>query len=86
MRTTIELTGSDFTQEAFERIQTFLRNKEKAVVKISILDDTSFPPKDTRAEYFNRLETFIKQADEGKVVSFTWDEFEAYSKQMFIEP
>lgn len=87
MNTTIELMSNEFNQEAFERIKSFLVNKSNAKISIFISDKPKdFPPKETREEYFNRLDKSIKNIEEGKSVTFTWDEFEAHTKQLLNEP
>ena len=87
MNTTIELMANEFNQEAFERIKSFLVNKSNSRISISITDKSkNFPPKETREEYFNRLDMSIKDIEGGKSITFTWDEFEALSKQLLNEP
>lgn len=86
MNTTIELMANEFNEEAFERIKSFLVNKSNSKIFISIRDKSKeFPPKETREEYFNRLDKSIKDVEEGKTITFTWDEFEVYSKQLLNE-
>ncbi len=83
MNTTIELMANEFNEEAFERIKSFLANKADSKIFISISDTSKdFPPKETREEYFNRLNKSIKDVEDGKGISFTWDEFEEYSKKL----
>lgn len=87
MNTTIELMSYEFNEEVFERIKSFLGNKSNAKVFISINDSPKeFPPTETREEYFARLDKSIKDAEEGKFVTFTWKEFEAHTKQLLNEP
>lgn len=86
MKAVIELSGSEFTKDAFDRITNLLANKSKARVRISIEEASIFPPKESKEEYFARLDKSIKQAEEGNVVTFTWEEFEAYSKNLLNEP
>lgn len=87
MNTTIELMSYEFNEEVFERIKSFLVNKSNAKVLITINDTSKdFPPKETREEYFNRLDTSIKNVEGGKFVTFTWEEFEAHTNQLLNEP
>jgi len=87
MTTTIELKANEFDEEAFLRIKSFLTDKSNARVLISIDEDPkSFPLKETKEEYFKRLDKAIKNVEEGKVTSFTWEEFEDFSKQLLNEP
>ncbi len=87
MNTTIELMANEFNEDAFWRIKSFLADKSNSKIFISISDkSTNFPPKETREEYFNRLNKSIKDVEEGKSITFTWDEFEALSKQLLNEP
>lgn len=83
METTIELMANEFTAEAFQRIKSFLMNKSDARVFISISHrPKDFPPIETREDYFNRLDSSIKDAEEGKVTAFTWDPFNSYARQL----
>ena len=87
MTTTIELTAREFDEDAFSRIKSFLTNKSDARVLISIDDSPKdFPIKETKEEYFNRLDKAIKNAEQGKTVSFTWNEFDDFTKQLLNEP
>jgi hypothetical protein len=87
MTTNIELKASEFDEEVFLRIKSFLTNKTNAKVFISIDDNPeNFPFMETREEYFTRLDTAIKNVKEGNGISFTWDEFEDFTKQLLNEP
>ena len=87
MTTTIELTAREFDEEAFSRIKSFLTNKSDARVLISIDDSPKdFAIKETKEEYFNRLDKAIKNAEQGKTVRFTWNEFDDFTKQLLNEP
>jgi hypothetical protein len=87
MTTNIELKASEFNEDAFLRIKSFLFNKTDARVLISIEEEPEkYLFNETKDEYFNRLDTAIKNLDEGKGISFTWNEFEDFTKQLLNEP
>lgn len=86
MKAVIEMSGDEFTNDVFDRIKSLIVNHKHATVRISIDESKSFSERETKEEYFARLDKSIKQAEEGEVVTFTWDEFEAYTKQMLAEP
>ena len=85
MKAVIEINGNEFTDDVFNRIKSLIGGRTDATVRISI-EETSLFPKETKEEYFARLNKSIKEREEGKVVSFTWKEFEEYTRQMLNEP
>ncbi len=87
MEAMIRLRASEFNESAFERIKSFLAGNANAELSIKISDEPqSFPFSETKEEYFERLNKSIKNAEEGKVTTFTWNEFETYTKQLLNEP
>ncbi len=85
MKAVIELNADEFTESAFDEIRQLLKKRVNARVRISIEDNVRFPAKQTKEEYFASLDKSIKQVEEGNVITFTWEEFEAYGKKLLAE-
>ncbi len=73
------ISAEDFDDEIFEKIKTYLKGQQ-AFVTISIQKEpTSSQKKETREEYFARLEKSKSDFENKKdLVSFTLQEFEDF--------
>ncbi|MCC6280367.1 MAG: hypothetical protein IT262_07200 [Saprospiraceae bacterium] len=82
VQATFTISAEDFNDEIFEKIKTYLKGQQ-AFVTISIQKEPSASPKkETREEYFERLDKSIAELEHGeKMVSFTVEEFEEFVKK-----
>lgn len=82
VQATFTISAEDFNDEIFEKIKTYLKGQQ-AFVTISIQKEPSASPKkETRKEYFERLDKSIAELEQGeKMVSFTVEEFEEFVKK-----
>lgn len=77
VQATFTISAEDFNDEIFEKIKAYLKGQQ-AFVTISIQKEPSASPKkETREEYFARLEKSKSEfANNKDLVSFTLKEFE----------
>lgn len=84
MEATLRIQSSEFTDELIEKIKSLIRGKENSEITINISDESSrgFHRKETREEYFARLEKGIEDLEKGNVITFSGDSFELFSKHL----
>lgn len=79
VQATFTISAEDFNDEIFEKIKTYLKGQQ-AFVTISIQKEPFVSlKKETREEYFARLDKSISESENNKnLVSFTLPEFEDF--------
>ena len=79
VQATFTISEEDFNDEIIEKIKAYLKGQQ-AFVTISIQKEpSSAPKKETREEYFTRLEKSKSDFENKKdLVSFTLEEFENF--------
>lgn len=76
MVTTFKISASEFNDAIVEKIKTFFNGDDSEVV-ISVHSKKKGFPKETREEYFSRIDRALDNLDKKRgTVSFTVDEFE----------
>ncbi len=78
----------EFDENLFEQIKFLLSSKNNLEITISINETQSkgILRKESREEYFTRLDKAIKNLKENKGVPFTTQEFEEFSQNLLNEP
>ena len=85
METIIKLSPSELTAELLDKIKSFVETTPKAEITLSIRDK-SFPRKETREQYFERINRAIDAVEKSEnLVSFTFDEFLKFSQNPSIQ-
>ena len=75
------ISAEEFTEEIFEKIKSYLKG-QSAAVKISIeAIQMEAPRKETRQEYFAKLNKSIAELERGEGVAFSLKEFEGFVKK-----
>lgn len=84
MEAVLRIQSSEFTDELIEKIKALVRGKEHSEITISITESASrgILRKETREEYFERLEGALENFEKGNVVTFSGDSFELFSKRL----
>lgn len=78
MDTIIKVSSSEFDEELFKKIRTFLRGRN-ADITIAVTDiPENASRKETSEEYWNRLNKSIEDIEDGKGITFTMKEFEEF--------
>ncbi len=82
VQATFTISAEDFNDEIFDKIKTYLKGQQ-AFVTISIQKEPSASPKkETREEYFEKLDKSIAELERGEnIVSFTVEEFQKFTKK-----
>jgi hypothetical protein len=76
MVTTFKISASEFNDAIVEKIKTFFNGDDSEVV-ISVRSKKKGFPKETREEYFSRINTALDNLDNKRgIVSFTTEDFE----------
>ena len=88
MEAVFHIKADEFDERFFNQIKSLLNTKENLEITIAISEEQSkgILRKETREEYFNRLNTAIENLNKGIGVSLTEEEFENFSKQLLNEP
>ena len=78
MEAVFKIKGKEFNQDVFERIKLFVQDGDFSEIVISFRPKKKANriKKETKEEYFGKLQTAIKDAADGNVVSFTVEEFD----------
>jgi hypothetical protein len=76
MVTTFKINASEFNETVIDKIKTLFRDDDSEVV-ISVRSKKRGFPKETREEYFSRINRALDNLDNKRgLVSFTVEEFE----------
>jgi hypothetical protein len=88
MEAVFRITANEFDESFFNQIKSLLKSKKNLEITIAISEAQSkgILRKETREEYFARLDKVIDNLNKGQGVSFTKEEFEDFSKQLLNEP
>lgn len=89
MEAVFHLTSEEFDQDVFDKLKSLLNGKKNVEITIAISEDQfakGFLRKETREDYFERLDKAIDDLNKGKGTTFTKEEFETFSKQLLNEP
>jgi hypothetical protein len=84
MEAVFHITANEFDESFFNQIKSLLKSKKNLEITIAISEAQSkgILRKETREEYFARLDKAIDNLNKGDGVSFTKEEFEDFSKQI----
>ncbi len=82
VQATFQVSSADFNDEIIDKIKSYIKGQH-ALVTISIVSEPSVSPKtESKKEYFDTLDKSIGELeDKESLVSFTMEEFKAYSKK-----
>lgn len=88
METVIKIHPSELTGKLLENIQKLIKGKKNAEIVISINDmpKKNYLRKETREEYFARLNESINQLEKANVITFTAESFDEFSRITLNEP
>jgi predicted HD phosphohydrolase len=88
MEVVFSVSANEFDEELFEQVKSLLKRKKDLSVTISITEEHAkrFLRKETRDEYFERLNKAIENLNNGYGKSFNKEELEDFSKQLLNEP
>lgn len=83
MEAVFKIKGKEFNQDVFERIKSFVQDGDFSEIVISFRPKkkTVRIKKETKEEYFDKLQTAIKDAADGNVISFTDEEFDKFNEK-----
>jgi len=85
METLIKLNPSEINQNLLKVLKTFLngRNNFEITINVKEVQENNFSTAEPKPEYKKKLDAAINNIENGKnLVSFTFDEFEAFSKKL----
>ncbi|WP_407521707.1 hypothetical protein PDL71_12945 [Lacibacter sp. MH-610] len=78
MDATIKISSSDFNEELLKKIKALLNGKS-ADITISIkTQENSFALNESKEEYITRISKSVQDIEEGKGITFTMQELEAF--------
>ena len=82
----IEVSSSEFNEELFKRIKSLIKSVGigEITIKVNSPKSTSLR-KETREEYWDRIDKSIKDIEEGKGMVFTMEELEEYVHKITAE-
>ncbi len=88
MDAVFRIKSSEFDEHLISQIKELLKRKNNLVITIAISEKPAkgILRKETREEYFARLDNSIDNINNGKGVTFTAEEFDVFSKQLLNEP
>ena len=88
MKVVFRMKANEFDESFFEQIKAILKAKKNLEITIAITDEQSkgILRKESREEYFARLDKAIDNLDKGRGVNFSREEFEDFSKNLLNEP
>lgn len=88
MEAVFHIKANEFDESLFNHIKSLLKSKKNLEIMIAISEEQSkgILRKETREEYFPRLDEAIDSLKKGKGERFTLEEFEDFSKQLLNEP
>jgi hypothetical protein len=79
MVTTFKISAAEFNEAVIEKIKMLFNGDDSEVV-ISVRSKKKGFPKETREEYFSRINRALDNLDNNKgIVSFTVEEFEKHN-------
>ncbi len=80
MEAIFKVPSSEFNEELFNKIGTFLKGRNMEIT-IAVHDKNELAFKEeTNDQYYQRLNKSIKDIEEGKGVTFSMEELEAFIK------
>jgi uncharacterized Fe-S cluster-containing radical SAM superfamily protein len=79
METTFVLQKEELTIGFLEGLKKMFKNSNRLQISVSNSEDFDLYKKETKEDYFNRLEKAIESVEKNKI-SFTEKEFEAFIK------
>lgn len=83
IQATFTIPASDFNDEIVEKIKTYLRNQQGEVIISFISKPTVSIKKETREEYFERLNQAKENVENKRnLISFSLEEFEAFVQKL----
>ena len=88
MEAVFKIRGEEFTSDFIQTIKYILSTKQNLELTVAITDPKSegFLRRESREEYFNRLDTAIANLNKGHAVTFTMDEYENFTRSILNEP
>lgn len=79
MDAVIKIPSSEFNEDVFKKIRSLIKSFGDAEVTIAISNTPENQlRKETKEEYWNRLNKSVSDIKEGKGIVFTMDELEEY--------
>ena len=75
------ISSEDFNDEIFAKIKDFLKGRQASVTISIESTPAEAPQKETRQEYFTKLDRSIAELDRGEGVVFALEEFETFVKK-----
>lgn len=79
MEATFKITASEFDLSLFKKIEEWVKTNKQSEIIISIKDENVHD----NATYFDLLKSSIKELEEGKSITFSMEELEAYLTNKF---
>ena len=88
MEAVFHIKPSEFDESFFNEIKSLLKSKKDLEIMIAISEDepNGILRKETRQEYFARIDKAIENLKKGHCLEFTREELEDFSKQLLNEP
>ena len=88
MEAIFRIKASEFNEQLINQIKSLLKSKSNLELTIAITEESStgILRKETREEYFSRLDGAIHSLNNQQGVSYSSEGFEGFSKQMLNEP
>ncbi len=75
------ISAEEFTEEIFEKIKSYLKGQNAALTISIEAVPMEAPGKETRQEYFDKLDKSIAELERGEGVMFSLEEFEGLAKK-----
>ena len=84
MEAVIRISGTEFDEQLFASIRSFIKNSEETEVTITIGNRRNENLlEEAQAAYLNKIDRSAREIEEGKGVVFTMKEFEEYVNKNF---
>jgi F0F1-type ATP synthase alpha subunit len=78
MDATININSSDFNEDLVKKIKALLNGKAAAITIKIKSDETGFVVNEDKEEYLTRISNSVRDIEEGRSVTFTMQELEAF--------
>jgi F0F1-type ATP synthase alpha subunit len=74
----ININSSDFNEDLVKKIKALLNGKAAAITIKIKSDETGFVVNEDKEEYLTRISNSVRDIEEGRSVTFTMQELEAF--------
>lgn len=85
MNAVIKIPSSEFNEDVFKKIGAMIMSFGNSEITIAVSNNNTMPRKESKEEYWDRVNKSIEEIGQGKGVTFTMDELEGYIHNLVSE-